>query len=251
MGGGAFRRYCFRNRREDESRSGSKATIMNPESSDAAYADLPRTLAIFPLSGVLLLPGGDLPLNIFEPRYLNMIRDARDGAGVIGMIQPQEPERQDPGDHPKIFGTGCVGRIGEIEETEDGRMVLSLAGICRFDVEHELVPENGYRRVLARYDRYLADLSGADPGAIDRDRLMVALRRYFELQGIDADWHAIEKAGDDRLITTLAMICPFAPVEKQALLESASLGARGEVITTLMEMASTGDADGDGEHRVN
>lgn len=222
---------------------------MIPEPSDATYPDLPRTIPIFPLSGVLLLPGGDLPLNIFEPRYLNMIRDARAGAGVIGMIQPQEPERQDPGDRPDIYGTGCAGRIGEIEETEDGRMTLSLAGICRFDVERELAAENGYRRVLARYDRYLADLSSADPGAIDRDRLLATLRRYFERQGIDADWPAIEKAGDHRLVNTLAMVCPFAPAEKQALLESASLGERGEVITALMEMASTDD--GPGEHRVN
>ncbi len=226
---------------------------MIPEASDVAYPDLPPTLPIFPLSGVLLLPGGNLPLNIFEPRYLNMVRDARAGAGVIGMIQPVVPENQDPGDHPDIYGSGCAGRIGEIEESEDGRIALSLAGICRFDVERELEIENGYRRVRARYDRYLADLSGADPGAIDRERLLLTLRRYFELQGVDADWHAIEKASDDRLVTTLAMICPFAPAEKQALLESASLGERGAVITTLMEMASAsgvtggtaGDADGE------
>ena len=224
---------------------------MNPEPSDAAYPDLPATIPIFPLSGVLLLPGGSLPLTIFEPRYLNMVRDARAGAGVIGMIQPQVPERQDPGDHPNIYGAGCAGRVGEIEEAEDGRMALSLAGICRFDVEEELEVENGYRRVRARYDRYLTDLSGVDPGAIDRDRLLPALRRYFELQGIDADWRAIEKAGDDRLITTLAMICPFAPAEKQALLECASLGERGEIIATLMEMAAAsgaaGEADGEAQ----
>ncbi len=207
--------------------------------------DLPRTVPIFPLSGVLLLPGARLPLNIFEPRYRAMVRDALDGAGMIGMIQPREPEVADPGDRPEIFGTGCVGRIAAHEETEDDRILITLAGQCRFDVIQELPLKNGYRRVVADYDPYAAaDIGEERDVSLDRTRLMMALRGYFTTHGIKADWEAIEGTPDERLVTALAMICPFEASEKQALLESPDTNERGRVMIALMEMALAGGEDG-------
>jgi len=213
-------------------------------------SELPRTVPIFPLSGVLLLPGARLPLNIFEPRYLAMVRDALDGAGMIGMIQPREPEVADPADRPEIFGTGCVGRIAAHDETEDGRILVTLVGQCRFDVIQELPLKNGYRRVVADYDPYAAtDIGEERHVTLDRMRLMMALRGYFMTHGIKADWEAIEGTPDDRLVTALAMICPFEASEKQALLESPDTNERGRVMIALMEMAMAGGGEDNSDMR--
>jgi Lon protease-like protein len=206
------------------------------------FEELPRVVPIFPLPAVLLLPGGRLPLNIFEPRYLAMVRDALAGERAIGMIQPCE-QAADVG-AAKVYETGGLGRITAFSETDDGRYLITLTGLIRFVVARELPLMEGYRRVVADYDRFRGDLeSGAEDGsdeeagAIDRTRLLETLGYYFEAQGIESDWEAIEEAGDAALVTSLAMLCPFAAPEKQALLEAMSLPERASAMTAIMEMA--------------
>ena len=197
---------------------------------------------IFPLPGVPLLPGGRLPLNIFEPRYLAMVRDALAGERAIGMIQPCE-QATDVG-AAKVYETGCLGRITAFSETDDGRYLITLTGLIRFIVARELPILDGYRRVAADYDRFRGDLEGdaedgsdGAAGTIDRVRLLETLGYYFEAQGIESDWEAIEEAEDAALVTWLAMLCPFAAPEKQALLEVMSLPERASAMTAIMEMA--------------
>ena len=202
---------------------------------DPDFEDLPAHLPLFPLSGVLLLPRGELPLNIFEPRYLNMTEDALAGSRMIGMIQPTEHENSQP--NPPIYKTGCAGRIVAFQETDDGRFLLTLKGVSRFDVEEELASTRGYRPAIADWSRYRDDLSPADGRCIDRMKLLNSLKGYFKLHDISADWNAIEASGDERLVTCLSMICPFEASEKQALLEAPTLAARGEVLTALVEMS--------------
>ena len=198
------------------------------------FDDLPRVVPIFPLPGVLLLPGGRLPLNIFEPRYLAMVRDALSGERTIGMIQPCA-EAPDVG-AARVYETGCAGRITAFSETDDGRYLITLTGAIRFDVERELPLIEGYRRVVADYGRFRGDLE-EEASEIDRERFLETLGCYFEANGIEGDWKAIEEAGDAALVTSLAMICPFAAPEKQALLEAMSLPERARTMTAIMEMA--------------
>ena len=204
--------------------------------------DLPRTLPIFPLQGVLLLPRGRLPLHIFEPRYRNMMHDAFAGDRIVGMIQPRRAEEQKPDDHPDVYETGCAGRITSFSETDDGRIFATLTGLCRFAVIKELPVLRGYRRVIADYDRFAEDLHADAPRHIDRQRLMMALSGYLHVQGISADWDTIKETSDERLVTALSMLCPFQPSEKQALLECPTLEERGRVMTALIEMALIGHA---------
>jgi Lon protease-like protein len=213
---------------------------------DPPIEQLPKPLAIFPLSGALLLPGGKLPLNVFEPRYLAMTQDALKGDRMIGMVQPREG--QDKIAVPELFRLGCVGRITSFSETDDGRYQIVLSGLCRFEIAEEIEPQNGYRRVVPDYSRYYGDFKEAADGVIDRKRLMQVLRAYFKIQKIQADWKAIEGASDERLVTTLAMVCPFEPSEKQALLQSQDLRERGRVMTALFEMAVLGSKSGEARH---
>ncbi len=212
---------------------------------DPAFEDLPRVLPIFPLEGVLLLPGGRLPLNIFEPRYLAMFDDALASHRLIGMIQPCDGCR---GEAPKVYETGCVGRITSFTETDDGRYLVTLSGLIRFDVAREL-PSGSYRQVEPDYSRFEKDLE-EDCSTIDRGHLMKVLGAYFEANSIEGDWEAIEQTGDERLVTSLAMICPLGAPEKQALLESMTLTERAEALTAIMEMATHDSGvrhDGEGE----
>jgi len=213
---------------------------------DPSIDQLPRTLPIFPLSGALLLPGGRLPLNVFEPRYLAMVQDSLKGARTIGMVQPREGEEKAP--TPAVYRLGCAGRIVAFDETDDGRYHIALSGLCRFDIAEELPLEHGYRRVVPDFSPYHDDFTAAADGAIERERLIAAVRTYFKLHSIDADWKAIEAASEERLVTTLAMACPFEPSEKQALLEARDLAERGRVMTTLFEMAVLGRRSGEARH---
>jgi Lon protease-like protein len=207
---------------------------------DPTFEELPRQIPIFPLTGVLLLPRGRLPLNIFEPRYLAMIRDALAGARLIGMIQPERAS--DEGGHqPQVFRTGCAGRIIQFGETPDGRYLITLTGLIRFDVGSELPLKDGYRRILPDYAPYRADLEPPSPGQVNRARLLAALKRFFERRQIGADWSAIEQAADEQLVTVLAMMCPFHPGEKQALLEAPDLARRCETMIALLEMSVAED----------
>jgi len=197
--------------------------------------ELPASLPIFPLVGVLLLPRGKLPLNIFEPRYLNMTRDALAADRLIGMIQPTEDER--PGHVPAVYPTGCAGRITAFSETDDGRFLITLTGIARFEVAREIATTRGYRRVAPRWDRFADDLVEGEEAVVDRPRLLAGLKAFFKLHALTADWEAIKATPDERLVTSLAMICPFLPSEKQALLEAGDLAERSRVMTALIEMA--------------
>ncbi len=201
---------------------------------DPRYENLPASLPIFPLPGALLLPGGRLPLNIFEPRYLNMVRDAIAGNRLIGMIQPNQ-DSEDPGS-AETYRTGCAGRIVAFSKTEDRRYLVTLAGLIRFDIARELPLEEGYRTVAPNFERFRDDLA-EDTDDVDRESLLEALHAYFEVSGLGSDWSAVEKAPDESLVTSLAMACPFDPPEKQALLEAMTLSERAETLITILRMS--------------
>jgi Lon protease-like protein len=208
--------------------------------------DLPAELPIFPLTGVLLLPHGRLPLNIFEPRYLAMFDDALAGSRLIGMIQPSSAK--DDADNAaapaRLYGVGCAGRITSFSETGDGRYMVALDGLARFRITQELPLRRGYRRVVPDWTPFAADLA-EDDASIDRARLVELLQAYFQRQQISANWDAIGQAPDERLLTSLAMVCPFAPPEKQALLEADCLSDRARLMMALLEIAIAGDGDDD------
>lgn len=216
---------------------------------------LSRTIPIFPLSGVLLLPRALLPLNIFEPRYLAMTRDALDsaqagGRGLIGMIQPTETphgrEAMAEAYRPDVYRVGCVGEIASAAEAEGGRILITLRGLCRFAVGRELETDTPYRQVEADYAGFAGDAVPAADGIADRERLLQALRAFCDRHNLPADWDSINAANDDLLVHSLGMICPFTPGEKQALLEAPDFAARAEMLTALLEMALL---DGGGTQR--
>ena len=199
-------------------------------------------LPVFPLSGALLLPRGHLPLNIFEPRYMNMVTDALGQDRIIGMIQPRPDQHNsyfmDPV-HPAIFSTGCAGRISAFSETDDGRFLITLTGVCRFNVIEEL-PDNagGYRTVRGDFAPWKDDLDFPSPELpINRDRLRLALEAYFAQHSLRSCWDTLADSDDEMLITTISMGCRLSPLEKQALLECTTLYDRGDMLTTLLEMA--------------
>ncbi len=207
----------------------------NPQYSGADA--LPQTLPIFPLAGVLLLPRGQLPLNVFEPRYLAMTRNALLGDHLIGMVQPIDPLDED-GLAPAVYATGCVGRITAFHETDDERYLITLTGVCRFVIVEELpLTKTGYRRVRAAYDIYVDDLDEPTGEPAHRARLLRALKACLPRDGGgNVDWASVERMPGDTLITSLAMMLPFAPSEKQALLEAPAPAERARVLTALMEM---------------
>lgn len=219
---------------------------MSGSAFDPRFDELPPRLPIFPLTGALLLPRGRLPLNIFEPRYLAMTRDALGAERMIGMVQPEEGQG-DAGD-PPVYRTGCAGRITSFSETDDGRFLITLVGIARFDIAEELAMEGRpYRRVAPDWRGYRADLEEEADAAIDRGRLMQALKPFFERHAISADFAAIKSTPAERLVTTLAMVCPLQPREKQALLEAAGTAERARLLTGLIEMSMLASATpGDG-----
>ncbi|MBL8665895.1 MAG: LON peptidase substrate-binding domain-containing protein [Rhodospirillales bacterium] len=198
---------------------------------------LPQTLAVFPLEGVLLLPHGQMPLHIFEPRYRNMIEEALGNGRMLGMVQPRTSQPQPVPDEAEIFETGCAGRIVSFTETDDGRFLITLKGVCRFRVSQELPLFRGFRRVIPDYATFRADLEPASEEGIDRPRLLTAARAFLMLKDISCDWQAAEQASSQALVTSLAMSCPFEPEEKQALLESHTLARRSELLISLFEIA--------------
>ena len=214
----------------------------------AAYrriADLPQMLPVFPLDGALLLPGGDLPLQIFEPRYLNMIDDVMAGDRVLGMIQTRAGGDRE---RPRLTAVGCAGRITSYAETSDGRYLITLTGVCRFDAGEELAFNTPYRQIRARYDRFEADLAeGETPLAPQaaRKRFAQALKRYLNRRELDIDWETAHTAPLEALVNSLSMGLPFEPAEKQALLEAPTLAGRFETLATLLEIDGE-DADDEG-----
>lgn len=213
-------------------------------------ADLPTILPVFPLQGALLLPGGQLPLNIFEPRYRAMIEDAMGGARLVGMIQPKVKERIAPDDAPGLYKTGCVGKITSFTETSDGRYLIYLTGICRFDVARELPPMRGYRRVEPDWSAHLGDFETPGEGAFDRPALIAALKSYLARNEFAADWKAVEGTCTADLVVLLAAMCPFNAIEKQALLEAQDAAERARVLISLLAMGRGADK-GERPSRMN
>ena len=201
--------------------------------------DLPETLPVFPLTGVLLLPGSQLPLNIFEPRYLSMFDDALAGNRLIGMIQPSFGEiREEPGQaHVQaLCQVGCVGRITSFAEMEDGRYIVSLTGICRFRLFDEVhLTKKGYRSF--KIAPFATDLTGPDDEAqVDRQALLAAFKAYLDANKLEADWDSVERASNVTLVNSMAMMSPYGPAEKQALLEAPDLKTRAETLIAITEI---------------
>lgn len=207
---------------------------------DLANASLtvPAALPIFPLEGALLLPHGHLPLHIFEPRYINMVEAALGRQRMIGMIQPRRKSDPSEADTVAVYDTGCVGKIINFSETDDGRFLVTLRGICRFRVAEELALENGFRRIRPDLEPFRMDFDNPSDEGIDRAQLLEAARGYLDARGIECDWDAATSASPQSLITTLAMICPFDPREKQALLECPSLADRNKLLISLFQMSA-------------
>jgi Lon protease-like protein len=200
-------------------------------------ADLPEVIPVFPLAGALLLPRGQMPLNIFEPRYLAMIDDSfRDGHRLIGMIQP-DPAHPGPEDHPNLFRVGCVGRITQIAESGDGRYVMQLTGVSRFRVEAELKVATAYRQCRVSYQPFTDDFvarKGEDD--VDRKAVLVALTSFLKANNLKTDWGGIESAPNEALVNALSMMSPYGVPEKQALLEAPDLKSRAEMLVALTEI---------------
>jgi Lon protease-like protein len=203
--------------------------------------DLPLAIPVFPLDGALLLPGGQLPLNIFEPRYLNMIDDVMAGDRLLGMVQTRGGGR----DLPALAPVGCLGKVTSFAETSDGRYLITLTGLCRFEIGEELPVRTPYRQVRARFDRFEADLREDEaPGGLDRESFLAALGRYLEHRGMAIEWESAQAAPIDALVNSLAMGLPFDAAEKQALLEAVTIEERASTLTTLLEIdAASGDDD--------
>ena len=204
--------------------------------------DLPQAIPVFPLDGAVMLPGGQLPLNIFEPRYLNMFDDAMGGDRMIGMIQTRAGGDRE---RPALSPVGCAGRVTAFAETGDGRYLVTLTGVCRFRVKEELGIMAPYRQVRADYTPYIGDLQPPEEGGLGNAELLDALKGYLEPRGLAVDWEAAQGAPAESLIDSLSMGLPFEPAEKQALLEAVTHGERGEILTALLRIGSViGDDEG-------
>ncbi|MCP1336549.1 LON peptidase substrate-binding domain-containing protein [Futiania mangrovi] len=206
-------------------------------------ADLPARVPVFPLTGALLLPRGRLPLNIFEPRYLAMVNDALGGDRVIAMVQPTPCPAADA-EAPDLYRVGCLGRLTQFSETGDGRYLITLTGVCRFRLGRELAVDTPYRQVVPEYDDFLRDLGEDDGDISNRPRFLKALNAYLQANRLDADWGSIEGAPAESLVNTLAMLLPFEPQEKQALLQAPTLTERADALLALLELAAAGRAGG-------
>jgi len=205
------------------------------------FSDLPVELPIFPLAGAVVMPGVQLPLNIFEPRYLNLVTDALKTDHLIGMLQPRADTTFD--ETPDIHQVGCAGRITSYSETNDGRIVMILTGVCRFQVREELEMRRGYRRVRPDWERFAIDYHASEEGLPGREDFMASLRAYCTLRGVDVPWDDVEKMGDAELVNLLCAHLPLEAEDKQALIETVDLCGRGQLMAGLMDMASVACAE--------
>ena len=206
--------------------------------------DLPDVIPVFPLPGALLLPRGQMPLNIFEPRYLSMVDEALKSERVVGMIQP-DAESLSIGPTPKLYPVGCAGRITGFAETGDGRYLITLTGIARFRVAEEVPTTAPYRLCRVAFEPYRGDFeAGAGEAAVDREGVLKALRDFAQATGLKIDWKSIDEAGNETLVNALCMMSPFGVGEKQAMLEAPDLKARADVLVaaTQIELARKGES---------
>ena len=199
--------------------------------------ELPEIIPVFPLPGALLLPRGQMPLNIFEPRYLAMVDDAlRDGHRLIGMIQPDIAHSRDEA-RPALFRVGCVGRITQLAESGDGRYLIELTGVARFRIEEELKVATPYRQCRVTYAPFADDfIARKGEEAVDRTALLEVLTDFLEANNLKVDWEGIESAPNEALVNALAMMSPYGPAEKQAMLEAPDLKTRAEILVAVTEM---------------
>ena len=212
----------------------------------ASGSDLPPTLPVFPVAGALLLPRRPIQLTVFEPRYLTMLDDALSGERLIGMIQPKAGEEA-TGSAPELCEIGCVGRIVQFAEIGDGRCFLSLAGVTRFRVAQEMKSVTPYRIVRADYATFAQDfVEGSGEAEVDRDALLKALRDFAKANDLKIDWDDIEKASNETLVNSLAIMSPYGPREKQAMLEAADLKSRADILVAIAQFDLAGGADSPG-----
>ena len=220
---------------------------------DPEFDQLPMRIPIFPLPSALLLPGGQLPLNVFEPRYLAMVKHAlATPTRLIGMVQPldqytggdsandnianDDGANNDMDNAAALFETGCAGRLSFFQESDDGRFVIALNGVCRFHRLRQELDPNGFLVADVNWQPFANDLR-VDVSALDRDPLITVMKRYFDMKGFETDWAQIENSDNHQLLATLSMICPFEVAEKQALLEADSMAKRADLLIAMMEMA--------------
>jgi len=207
--------------------------------------DIPGQVPVFPLSGALLLPGAQLPLNIFEPRYLAMFDDAMSSNRLIGVIQPAlVGSKTGKGPVEDLCRVGCLGRITSFAETGDGRYVITLGGVCRFRIGEEMDPAHKPYRIC-RISPFLGDLVAGEQGAeeVDRKALLESFKAYLEANDLEADWSSVERASTESLVNSLSMMSPYGPAEKQALLEADNLKVRAETLIAITEIALARDSD--------
>ena len=212
---------------------------------DPEFDQLPARIPIFPLPSALLLPGGQLPLNIFEPRYLAMVTHALSTPSrLIGMVQPLDENTQtDAAGNPLLFETGCAGRLSFFQESDNGRFVIALTGLCRFNRRSQQLDPNGFLVADVDWQPFAHDLQ-VEVSEFDRGPLIKVMRRYFDLKGFETDWTQIENSNNDQLLATLSMVCPFEIAEKQALLEVDTMAKRAELLIAMMEMALHNETGG-------
>ena len=210
-----------------------------------SFDKLPQEFPIFPLAGAVVMPGADLPLNIFEPRYLNMVSDVLGSHRMLGMVQPDTAQRAAT---DAVHRTGCAGRITSFSETDDGRLLLVLTGVCRFDIKQEIDPVNGYRCIVPDWSRFRADYDVSPRDIPDRKQLLLLLRRYCEVNRIEVAWNELELMRGAELVNILTCRLPLEIEDKQALIESVSVTERTSLLRGLLEMAVTEQADVTNRH---
>lgn len=199
------------------------------------FDDLPLTLPVFPLENIIVMPGAELQLSIFENRYLNMVTDVLKTHHMFGMVQPDATKKGDP---QSLYLTGCAGRITAYSETADGRILLTLTGVIRFDISEELAATRGHRVIVPDWSRYASDLNQQVESDIrDRSRLTSALGRYFRNRNMEPDWEGLERIPVAQLVNTMATLLPIGTAEKQAILEAQELAMREQIFVAALEMS--------------
>lgn len=210
------------------------------------FADLPDALPIFPLSGAVIMPGVQLPLNIFEPRYLNMVQDALASDHLLGLLQPRSEDLE--AETPRLHRVGCAGRITSYSETSDGRIVLVLTGVCRFQLVREIEEHHGYRRIAPDWERFARDCHDSEERIGDRKGFLTSLKTYCKLRGVEIPWDDVERMPDTELVNLLCAHLPLSPEDKQALVETLATDERAHLMRGLLDMASASSMDV-AEHR--
>jgi Lon protease-like protein len=211
----------------------------------ASPADLPKSVPVFPLTGALLLPFSHRPLNVFEPRYIDMVDAALRGDRLIGLIQPEDTSEESPKGRSPLQQIGCLGRLTHFEESGEGRYFIILEGVTRFRLVHELTVMTPYRQCVISGDAFASDFERSyGEGAVDRPRFVKMMRDYAEFANIELNWEEIERTGTADLVNFCCMVGPYGAAEKQALLEAETLEQRAETLIAMTEYEMAGGGSG-------